>query len=93
MPGENGTRPTADTAVLEHTVLQNWPELTEVLIALRVQASRRALRLYPAGLEWGIEGNVLDLAFDLPPGTYATSVLREILVVSDRESKLNQNRG
>jgi len=57
--------------------------LTEVLISARVQAARRALRLYPAELEWCFEDDALKLAFVLPPGAYATTVLREILVVTD----------
>ncbi len=80
MPGENGTQPTADTADLERAVVQNWPELLEVLVGQRVQASRRALRLYPADLEWRIEDGTMELSFILPPGTYATTVLREVLL-------------
>ena len=80
MPGEKGTQPTGDAADLEHAVLQQWPDLTGVLSSQRVQASRRALRLYPAELEWGFDGNDMKLAFVLPPGTYATTALREILV-------------
>jgi len=80
MPGEKGTQPTIDTAELEQMVLQNWPELLEILIGQRVQASRRALRLFPAELEWKFEGSDLELAFVLPPGAYATTVLREIML-------------
>lgn len=83
MPGENGTQPTGDVASLEQTVLRRWPDLTDVLVSARVQAGRRALRLYPASLEWGFEDTVLKLAFTLPPGAYATTVLRELLVISD----------
>jgi len=79
MPGENGTRPTGEAAELEQAVLQNWPELTEVLRAQRVQATRRALRLYPAEFEWSFKGGDLEMAFVLPPGTYATTVLRELI--------------
>jgi len=83
MPGEKGTQPTGFAADFEQEVLQNWPQLIEVLAAQRVQASRRALRLHPAGLEWSFDGNGLVLAFVLPPGTYATTVLREVLVFTD----------
>jgi len=81
MPGDAGTQPTADAAELEQLVLQNWPQLTELLTAQRVQASRRALRLYPAELEWRFSGTDMELAFVLPPGTYATTVLREIVIL------------
>ncbi len=80
MPGENGMQPTGDAAEMERAVLLNWPELTEVLISQRVQASRRALRLYPAGFGWDFDGSDLRLNFVLPPGTYATTVLREIML-------------
>jgi tRNA pseudouridine13 synthase len=92
MPGDKGTQPTADAAEMEQAVLHNWPELFEVLTAQRVQASRRSLRLYPAELEWSFVGNDLELAFVLPPGAYATTVLREILVFSEAERKLSPEK-
>jgi len=79
LPGENGTQPTGLTAEMEHAMLNNWPELTDLLRSQRVEASRRALRLYPADLEWRFEGPALVLTFALPPGSYATTVLREVL--------------
>lgn len=91
MPGEKGTQPTADAAELEQAVLQNWQELIEVLAAQRVQASRRALRLYPAELEWDFTGSDMELSFVLPPGTYATTVLREILVPTGAEQMPGRN--
>jgi len=81
LPGEKGAQPTGIVAEVERAVLGNWPQLTEVLAAQRVQADRRSLRLYPADLEWRFAGNDLALLFVLPPGSYATTVLREILVI------------
>jgi len=85
MPGENGTQPSGLAAELEQTVLHNWPQLTALLRAQRVQASRRSLRLYPSGLEWDFNDGELELVFTLPPGSYATTVLREILVFNNAE--------
>ena len=65
---------------MEQLVLQGWPQLTGLLGSLRVEASRRALRLYPAEFEWSFTDGELELAFVLPPGTYATTVLREVLL-------------
>lgn len=79
MPGEGGTQPTADSFELEQDILQAWPELTSVLVSQRVQASRRALRLYPGELDWQIADDKLKISFILPPGTYATTILREFL--------------
>ena len=85
MPGEGGAQPQGESAELERSVIQNWPELTGVLLSQRVEASRRALRLFPAGFKWELEGSDLELSFELPPGTYATVVLREILVYSEAD--------
>ncbi len=85
LPGENGSQVTGAAAELERDVLSKWPELIEVLTSDRVQASRRSLRLYPADLEWSFEDDILELRFTLPPGAYATTVLREILVAKEAE--------
>jgi tRNA pseudouridine13 synthase len=85
MPGEGGTLPLAKAAELEQAVLKKWPELAEVLVEQRVTASRRALRLFPANLQWSFGDNSLELGFELPPGTYATTVLREILLTDEKQ--------
>jgi len=43
------------------------------------RGERRALRIPLAELEWSLDGSVLTLAFALPPGAYATGVLRELM--------------
>jgi tRNA pseudouridine13 synthase len=49
-----------------------------------LKQERRALRLRPAELAWRwLAGGSLELRFALPPGTYATTVLREIGTVTD----------
>ncbi|MDX2427276.1 MAG: tRNA pseudouridine(13) synthase TruD, partial [Xanthomonadales bacterium] len=85
MPGKNGTQPSGLAKEMEQAVLGNWPLLTKVLGAQRVQAGRRALRLYPARLDWSFDGDDLELTFTLPSGAYATTVLREILVFNEAE--------
>ena len=85
LPGEGGARPEGQAAEFEQSVLENWLELTEILREQRVQASRRSLRLHPAGLEWNLDGSELDLTFVLSPGSYATTVLREILMFREAE--------
>lgn len=85
MPGENGSQPTGLAAEIEQAVLGNWPLLARVLKAQRVQAARRALRLCPVDLGWSFDGDGLELFFALPPGAYATTVLREILVFTEAE--------
>lgn len=47
------------------------------------RGERRALRVRLNELSWSLEGPVLTLGFWLPPGSYATSVLREVVKKSD----------
>jgi tRNA pseudouridine13 synthase len=54
----------------------------EGLIRLGVEAERRALRLPVRDLDWRLDSGVLELAFVLPAGGYATTVLRECVAVS-----------
>ncbi len=77
LPGAGGM--TAGTAV-ERALLQTWEELIAALAARRVKADRRALRVAPRNIQlrW-LQERRFELAFELPPGAYATSVLRELV--------------
>lgn len=46
---------------------------------LRMEGERRPLRVPLGQPVWKLEGNCLKLEFSLPKGSYATSVLREIM--------------
>lgn len=49
-----------------------------------MKQERRALRLRATGLQWQwLQEDALELAFELPPGSYATSVLAELGEVTD----------
>lgn len=52
------------------------------LVRLGVEAERRALRLPVRDLHWAFDGGTLELAFELPAGGFATTVLRECVAVS-----------
>jgi tRNA pseudouridine13 synthase len=53
--------------------------LTQAGAVCRFRGERRPLRVPLQELEWSLEGDRLTLAFVLPSGSYATSVLREIM--------------
>lgn len=58
------------------------------LEAAGLKQERRATRLRPAAPEWSWpEEGVLRLAFALPPGTYATTVLAELGEVADASGR------
>jgi tRNA pseudouridine13 synthase len=53
--------------------------LTEAAKSCGFRGERRSLRIPLADFEWALGGTVLTLCFSLPPGAYATSVLRELM--------------
>lgn len=84
--GGRGTRATAGAAAaIEAAVLGPHQSLVAALERAGVDADRRSLRAVPADLRWARDGSVLVLEFALPPGAYATSVLRE-LVLTDEDT-------
>jgi tRNA pseudouridine13 synthase len=63
----------------EKTLLASFPEWQNILEHTGVQQERRALKLMPSNGRQHWEGRDWVVTFDLPPGTYATCVLRELL--------------
>ena len=76
-----GTRMVAGAARdIEDRVAAETASLCEGLERERLSQDRRALRVWVRGLDCRIEpGRRLRLAFTLPPGAYATTVLGEIV--------------
>lgn len=70
--------PLHDVAALEHEVLAPFAEIISWL-GTQVDADRRALRARPSDMEWQLEGDCLQLAFGLPAGAYATTLVRELI--------------
>jgi tRNA pseudouridine13 synthase len=67
-----------EARALEEAVLADFTALREGLERAGLEQERRALRLLPRDLHWTwIDDATLELAFSLPPGAYATVVLRE----------------
>jgi len=54
-------------------------QLVQAAKACGFRGDRRPLRIQLTELKWSLEGSVLTVSFALPPGAYATSVLRELL--------------
>ncbi|MDH4236543.1 MAG: tRNA pseudouridine(13) synthase TruD, partial [Nitrospira sp.] len=68
---------------IEEAVIAEAGTTREALVAAGkacgFRGERRALRVPLAELDWSLDGSALNLAFALPPGAYATSVLRELM--------------
>ncbi len=74
---------TAEAGALERAVVaevgQTVESLRQAAAACRFRGERRPLRVPLADLDWSVDRDTLALAFTLPPGAYATSVLGEIM--------------
>ncbi len=68
-----------DPAVLEQTIADAHPKFTAGLLKAGLKMARRPLRLAAIDLRWEIDDPLLWLEFSLGRGSYATSVLREVL--------------
>lgn len=75
-------------ADIEDAVCQKYPSLLAGLKEHGVQSGRRALRCAIRDMQWSwpVRGQ-LQVQFTLPRGAYATSLLRELCVLSEEGSK------
>lgn len=65
---------------LEESVLAAFSQDCAALASENLQMERRSSRLVPGDLQWSFLGeDAFRASFTLPPGGYATSVLRELL--------------
>ncbi|WP_299568726.1 tRNA pseudouridine(13) synthase TruD [uncultured Shewanella sp.] len=81
--GRGAMLPQADAASVEQAALA---ELTQDLAGLEqagLEQERRPLLLKPQAMKYRLEQNNLIIEFILPAGSYATSVLRELLDYQD----------
>lgn len=70
----------ADALSIERKIIDGYDGLAQGLVASGVEKARRALRVNVDNLEWQFSNQeTLQLSFTLPAGSYATSVLREII--------------
>ena len=83
--GKGDTSAQAEAAELERTLAEAHPVLCRGLEQAGLKQERRALRLPVADLEWELDTpqQLLELRFFLPAGTYATTVLRELVVTGE----------
>lgn len=70
---------TGEVARLEAQIAATWPALAAMLEEAGLRQERRALRMLLTDCSLAFEGRDLLLAFALGRGSYATSVVRELL--------------
>ena len=80
--GQGEPPTTGEAGALEREIASQEADLAAGLAAARMDQERRPLRLRPKDLRWRwLEGDALELAFELPAGAYATVVVRELAQV------------
>ncbi|WP_439135067.1 tRNA pseudouridine(13) synthase TruD [Pseudomaricurvus sp.] len=82
----------AECLALEEKVLSKPEGWCDALEHVGLSQERRPLLLRPQQFVSHLEGATLEVSFSLPPGTYATAVLRELSVLND-VSGLNDASG
>ena len=75
----------ADVGRLEADTVGRWPALCALLENAGLTQERRALRMVPGEASLECEGSCMQLAFTLARGSYATSLLRELLQLTTIE--------
>lgn len=82
--GDGGTRAEGSQGMLERQAADNAGALLEVFNGLRMAPERRVLKLQPVELGWSwSDSETLVLSFSLGNGQYATSLLMEMLELTD----------
>lgn len=78
--GEGALRSAGRARAVEEAVAAAEPELCEGLARAGLRQERRALRVRVADLAWSWRAeDVLELSFGLPPGSYATTMVDQLL--------------
>lgn len=84
--GRGALRTTGEARAMEEAAIDDATAraLRQGIERAGMRQERRATRLHPQGLEWAwLENGVLQVAFFLPPGGYATAVLAELGALRD----------
>lgn len=80
--GEGESMATRQCVELEAQVAEQHAAFAHGLVTARLEQQRRATRLIPQNLSGERQGNDYVLQFGLGAGSYATTVLRELLTVN-----------
>lgn len=88
MWGKGRNPVTADALTFEQPIVDSDVDIANGLIAFGLKQERRAMFVYPTDMQWQAVDGGLSLSFSLPTGSYATSILRELALITD--ASINQ---
>lgn len=91
LPGDGEPGTAGEALKFEQQCLAEQPELLTLLKRERVEPARRALLLQPQKLLWNWWDDVtVELRFWLPAGSFATSVVREIIQQDNSDADITE---
>ncbi|WP_262287758.1 MULTISPECIES: tRNA pseudouridine(13) synthase TruD [unclassified Pantoea] len=91
LPGCGEAGPQADALAFEQQALAEATLLLSLITRERVDAARRAMLVVPRDLCWNWWDEVtLEMSFWLPAGSFATSVVRELLTQTDALDNIDE---
>ncbi|WP_437890380.1 tRNA pseudouridine(13) synthase TruD [Phytobacter sp. V91] len=83
LPGCGEWGPQGEALAFEQAAVAEATDLQNLLVREKVEAARRAMRLFPQQMSWNWwNDETVELRFWLPAGSFATSVVREIINTS-----------
>ncbi|WHP79736.1 tRNA pseudouridine(13) synthase TruD [Edwardsiella anguillarum] len=89
LPGDGDGGVAGDAAEFERRVLSEYADLQALLTRERVEPARRAVLLQPQVMAWNWwDDATVELTFDLPAGSFATSVVRELFCQENPDADL-----
>jgi tRNA pseudouridine13 synthase len=83
--GDGVPMSSGETQALEEEVAARFPEALAVIRAERMNSERRALRIRVRDLGHNYDGETLRMRFALDAGSFATTVLREIIAATSAD--------
>lgn len=80
LPGSGEWGSQREALAAEQAAVAEETQLQALLVREKVEAARRAMLLYPQQMSWNWWDDVtVELRFWLPAGSFATSVVRELI--------------
>lgn len=80
LAGDNALPTQTDALALEQPFLDEEPDLMALIRGNRMRHDRRDIALKPQDLAWTVDGKNITLTFSLDAGSFATSIVRELII-------------
>lgn len=89
--GDNALPTQGDAQAFELAIVEQEPALVKLVRDNRMRHDRRPLLLMPKNMQWHFEEKDLIVSFALPAGSFATSVVRELIMPLQDEVVNDEN--